>query len=470
MALPLGITIAMHLPLYWAMAVGSVIAGLSAAAYLSAAPSQSECSGRSEYSGRGKGATTGPFFAQIYRYALKGVSRIANVVVLILLVNAMTAVWFSSGTIQSMVYYGLSVMSPGQVMVAGLVISTIVSMMLGSSVGTVATVGVAVLGIAKALGLPPAPVAGAIISGAVFGDRVSFLSPIFHLAVDFTGSDRERASRRILVTGVAAWVVSLVTYLVMGYFSASQAALEGLKVRDMYLGLLSQSARIGLWAMIPPAAVMILAAKKVPVRLCLIAGLLSGALVAVFHQGESALAVLKSAFWGYHRESGVGELSGLLRSGGILGTKDMILLLGFAGVYTGITELSGMMEEAVRPVVRHLRTRMMFLMAAMGVSVFSAAFASNQAMSVILPARLLESKRKETGTSKEDFAGALSDSGVAAAAVIPWNVMAAICAQTLQVPSLVYAPYAFFLPALPVAGTVYAYYSQRQRDARSATA
>lgn len=252
LALPLGITIAMHLPLYWAMAVGSVIAGLSAAAYLSAAPSQSECSGRSEYSGRGKGATTGPFFAQIYRYALKGVSRIANVVVLILLVNAMTAVWFSSGTIQSMVYYGLSVMSPGQVMVAGLVISTIVSMMLGSSVGTVATVGVAVLGIAKALGLPPAPVAGAIISGAVFGDRVSFLSPIFHLAVDFTGSDRERASRRILVTGVAAWVVSLVTYLVMGYFSASQAALEGFKVRDMYLGLLSQSARIGLWAMIPP--------------------------------------------------------------------------------------------------------------------------------------------------------------------------------------------------------------------------
>lgn len=462
MALPLGIAIAMHLPLYWAMAAGSVIAAISAAVYMSPAPSQD-----GHVCGE-EGTAAGSLPFQISRYALKGVSRITNVVVLILLVNAMTAVWFSSGTIQSMVYYGLLVMSPGQVMAAGLVISTIVSMMLGSSVGTVATVGVAVLGIAKALGLPQAPVAGAIMSGAVFGDRVSFLSPIFHLAVDFTGSDREKASKRILTTGILAWVAALLAYLAMGYSLGSSVAGEGFIVRDTYLGLLSQSARVGFWALLPPVVVMLLAAKKVPVRLCLIAGLLSGVLVAVVYQGESLLPVLRSALFGYHREAGAGELSKLLRSGGIAGTRDMILLLGFAGVYTGITELSGMMEEAVRPVVRHIKKRLMFLAAAMCVSVFSAAFASNQAMSVILPARLLEGKRKETGTSREDFAGALSDSGVAAAAVIPWNVMAAICAQSLQVPPLVYAPYAFFLLALPVAGLVYASYSERKRGTQGA--
>lgn len=464
LALPLGITITRHLPLYWAMAAGSVVAAISAVIYMSPVSRQSE-----RLSGE-DGSKAGSSISLISGYALKGVSRITNVVILILLVNAMTAVWFSSGTIQSMVYYGLSVMSPGQVMAVGLVIATIVSMMLGSSVGTVATVGVATLGIAKALGLPQAPVAGAIMSGAVFGDRVSFLSPIFHLAVDFTGSERGKASRRILTTGIAAWVVALLGYLVMGYSLGSGLAGEGFAVRDMYLDLLSRSARIGFWALVPPAVVMVLAARKVPVRLCLIAGLLSGVLVAVIYQGEGIIPVLQSALFGYHTEAAVGELSRLLRSGGIAGTRDMILLLGCAGVYTGTTELSGMMEEAVRPAVRRLKSRVGFLAAAMCVSVFSAAFASNQAMSVILPARLLEGKRKETGTSQEDFAGALSDSGVAAAAVIPWNVMAAICAQSLQMSPLVYAPYAFFLLALPVAGAVYASYSQRRIDTQGARA
>ncbi len=435
LAIPLGVAIANRWPLYLAMAVGSLIAAATAFRYLPAKPNPT---------------------ARIWGFARSGVSRITNVVILILLVNAMTAIWFSSGTIQSMVYYGLKVMSPGQVMAAGLIISTLVSMMLGSSVGTVATVGVAVLGIAKALGLPPAPVAGAIMSGAVFGDRVSFLSPIFHLAVDFTGSNTSKASRRIMTTGAVAWLVALLAYVVMGYSTGSTILSEGLKVRDAYLSLLAQSAKIGFWSLVPPATVMVLAAKKVPVRLCLIAGLLSAIGVAVGYQGESLVPVLRTGLLGFHQETAVGELTSLLRSGGIAGTRDMILLLGFAGAYTGIMELSGMMEEAVRPLVSPIKTRMAFLMAAMGVSVFSAAFASNQAMSVILPARLMEGKRKETGTSQEDFAGALSDSGMAAAAVIPWNVMAAICAQSLQVLPQVYAPYSFFLLALPVAGAVYA--------------
>ena len=121
--------------------------------------------------------------------------------VLIALVNSMTAVWFHSGTIQGLVYYGLMLVSPRYVALAGLVLSALLCTLIGSSVGTVATVGVAVMGIARALGLPEAPVAGAIMSGAIFGDRVSFLSPIYHLTVDLTGSDPRKATRRLLAIG-----------------------------------------------------------------------------------------------------------------------------------------------------------------------------------------------------------------------------------------------------------------------------
>lgn len=440
LVVPLGLVIATHRPLYWAMAAGSVIAALSAMRYV-----ESE-----------EGRRVPPA-VRICRYAWEGVSRVTNVALLVLLVNAMTAVWFSSGTIQGLVYYGLSVTQPGQVMVAGLVISTLVSLMLGSSVGTVATVGVAVMAMARALGVPLAPAAGAIMSGAVFGDRVSFLSPIFHLAVDFTGSDSGKASRRILRTGIAAWLIGFVAYLAMGFALGSVSLEEGLRMREEYLAALASTAKLGLWVVLPPAVVIILAARRVPVRICLFAGLAFGAAVAVWYQGRGVSDVMKAAVFGFRQASAVPELASLLRSGGMAGTKDIVLLLCFAGVYTGITELSGMMEAAVRPLLGPIRTRTSFLMTTMGVSIMSAALASNQAMSVILPARLLESKRRETGTSPEDFAGAMSDSGVAAAGIIPWNVMAAICAQSLQVSPASYGPYCFFLLALPLVGAIDAF-------------
>lgn len=446
LAVPLGFVIATHRPLYWAMAAGSVIAALSAA-----------------FCQRGERREGSPA-EHIIRYAWAGVSRIANVIVLILLVNAMTAVWFTSGTIQGLVYYGLSIVSPGQVMVAGLTVSTLVSLMLGSSVGTVATVGVAVMGMAKALGIPLAPVAGAIMSGALFGDRVSFLSPIFHLAIDLTGSQQSKASRRIFLTGAAAWVLAFVAYLTMGFALGPGSTAQGLRMRGEYLAALSEAANIGPWVVLPPTVVILLAMRKVSVKTCLFAGLTVGGAVAVLSQGRNVADVFTSALVGYSQESRVPELASLLRSGGIAGTRDMVILLCSAGVYTGITELSGMMEAAIRPAIGRIKTRTSFLMATMGVSVLSAAFASNQAMSVILPARLMEAKRKETGTSPEDFAGVISDSGVAAAGIIPWNVMAVICAQSLQLSPLTYAPYSFLLLALPVMGGLHTVATARRTE------
>jgi NhaC family Na+:H+ antiporter len=128
----------------------------------------------------------------------------------------------------------------------------------------------------------------------------------------------------------------------------------------------------------------------------------------------------------------------------------MLLLLVFAGMYTGIMEGSGMMDDVSRGLVSRLRTRKSFLLGAMGVSYFSAALASNQAMAVIIPARAMESKREELGVSQEEFAGALCDSGVPAAGIIPWNVMAVMCSGALQVAPLAYAPYTVLAIALPL--------------------
>ena len=201
--------------------------------------------------------------------------------------------------------------------------------------------------------------------------------------------------------------------------------------------------------------------RRVPVRLCLAVGLIVAAAVAVAYQGESPLGVIEGAFIGYASRSPDPRIAALLHSGGIRGAVNMLLLLLFAGMYTGIMESSGMMDDVSARLVSRLTSRRAFLAGAMGISVLSAALASNQAMAVIIPARAMDKKRRELGIPPEDFAGALGDSGVAAAVVIPWNVMAVMCSGSLQVPPLAYA-YTLLAAALPLLGLYLAF---RQRGA-----
>lgn len=399
--------------------------------------------------------------------ALSGVSRTANVMILVALVNAMTAVWFTSGTIQGLMYYGLQIVNPKFLTLAGLLLSTLLCTLIGSSVGTVATIGVAIVGIARAFGIPAAPVAGAIMSGAIFGDRVSFLSPIYHLAVDMTGSDHRKATKRILATGIPALIACAALYGALGYFVGPEQGMEGALWGAEFLTALQETAKITPWVLLPTAAVIFLAVLRVPVRSCLAAGLASAGIIAVCYQGAPLVSVLRAATLGYSPQGAPAEIATLLRSGGVMGTANMLLLLVFAAMYTGIMDASGMMGDVSSGFVSRLNGRQSFLSGAMMLSVLSAALASNQAMSVIIPAGAMEAKRQELGVSREDFAGALSDSGVVAAGIIPWNVMAAMCSASLQVPVIQYAPFTLLMLMLPVAGLWYSW--RTDRSSRVAT-
>lgn|GEM_PF-1137495 len=431
-------TILIHLPPFWAMGAGTILAGLCASV-------------------RSRRAGTELSMSHLLRFASGGLGRVKNVVILVLLVNMMTAAWFSSGTIQGLVYYGVSLVDPRHVILAGLLLSAILSTLIGSSVGTVATVGVAVMGIARAFNLPPAPVAGAIMSGAIFGDRVSFLSGIFHLTVDMTGADLRKASRRLLASGIPALVVCIVAAAVMGFTVKASSDGAGLAWKTQFLTGLTEMARITPWVLIPPVLVVVLASRRVPVRLCMVAGLVAGGAIAIFYQHESLLTLLRSVLLGYTPGGGARpEVAQVFHSGGLRGTTNMALMLLFAGMYTGIMESSGMMDDISGGLVNKLQNRVSFLLGAMGISVLSTAIASNQAMSVIIPGRAMTAKRQELGISAEDFAGVLADSGVPAAGIIPWNVMAAMCGEALQVSPAAFAPYTVIVYTLAIVGALIA--------------
>ncbi len=439
------ITIVIDVPPFWAMGAGTIIAGLCAWAR-SCGARRDDDTGAST-----AGAVTG---RTLLAFMAGGMAKVKNVTILVLLVNMMTAAWFSSGTIQGLVYYGVSLIDPKHVILAGLLLSAALSTLIGSSVGTVATVGVAVMGIARAFGLPLAPVAGAIMSGAIFGDRISFLSGIFHLTVDMTGADLRKASRRLLKSGLPALAICVVAAMVMGFTVKASTQSGGLLWQSQFLQGLTQMVKITPWVLVPPLIVILLASRRIPVRLCLAAGLFAGGVVAIFYQHGNLPDLIRSVLLGYSSEGASPEVQGVFHSGGLRGTTNMALLLLFAGMYTGIMESSGMMDDISRGLVSKLHNRVSFLLGAMGISVLSTAIAANQAMSVIIPGRAMTAKRQELGISEEDFAGVLADSGVPAAGVIPWNVMAAMCGDTLQVSPVAFAPYTVLVWALPLMGVL----------------
>lgn len=433
----------MDVPPFWAMGAGTILAGLCAWAR----------SGGTRAGVRTADAISG---RDLLAFMAGGVAKVKNVSVLVLLVNMMTAAWFSSGTIQGLVFYGVSLVDPKHVILAGLLLSAALSTLIGSSVGTVATVGVAIMGIARAFGLPLAPVAGAIMSGAIFGDRISFLSGIFHLTVDMTGADLRKASKRLLQSGLPALAICVIAALVMGANIEASTQSGGVLWQNQFLLGLKQMVRITPWVLIPPLIVIVLASRRIPVRWCLVAGLAAGGVVALFYQHGNLADLVRSVLLGYSYEGASPEVQGVFHSGGLRGTINMALLLLFAGMYTGIMESSGMMDDISKGLVGKLHNRVSFLLGAMGISVLSTAICANQAMSVIIPGRAMTAKREELGISEEDFAGALADSGVPAAGVIPWNVMAAMCGDTLQVSPQALAPYAVLVYTLPIIGIFFA--------------
>jgi len=421
-------------PMYLALAAGALLAWIAAYPF-------------ARITAR---ADNGPLFSS----ALSGVTKVANVVVIVVMINILTAVWFASGTIQSLVYYGLKVVNPKHLVLAGYVLVSLVSMVLGTSVGTLSTVGIAVMGMARSLGLPLGPVAGALVSGAILGDRVSPLSAIFHLTYTMTEACQERAFKRLLETGLLAWGITFALYC--GFEPRWTGFLREAPEKGVaFLSILEREVVVNPWMLLPPILVLTLASLKIPVKRCLFVGLAAGLVLALIFQGQSLRNLVKCAIWGFHSQDYPQELSKVMGGGGIAAAKNVMFLLFFAGVLSGLMEQTGMIEALASPLLKNLRSRRSLLLGAMGLSCLSAAIASNQVLAIVIPARLLNGKCRASGVEPEELGRALSDSGGTVAALFPWNLMAIISAQALQYPTASYEAYAFYLWILPVVTAIW---------------
>jgi len=382
--------------------------------------------------------------------------------IILLLVGALAGTWMASGIVPAMVYYGLQILTPKVFLFASCVVCSIVSLATGSSWSTVASVGIALMAIGQALGFSEGLIAGAIISGAYFGDKMSPLSDTTNLAPAVAGTDLFTHIRYMTYTTVPSIIITLIIFVAIGLFgNASTGASD---IQPM-LTAIDSSFYISPLAFLVPVVVVLLILRKVPAIPALFIGTVLGAAYALVYQsgvlagvdvprGEGFVrsfgAVLRVMGQGVSVETGSAQADELMSNGGMAGMLGTIWLIICAMAFGGAMEGAGMLQRITRALMTLVVGEGSLIATTAGTTIFMNATASDQYLAIVVPGRMYADAYREHGLDPKVLSRTLEDSGTVTSALVPWNTCGAFHAQTLGVGTLTYLPFCFFNYISPI--------------------
>jgi len=392
---------------------------------------------------------------EIHEGMVHGITLAMGAILILMVVGTMIGTWIMGGIVPSMIYYGLKVLSPGIFLVATLIICSIVSLGTGTSWSTAGTVGVALVGVGQGLGVPVAMVAGAIISGAYFGDKMSPLSDTTNLAPAVAGTDLFSHIRHMVYTTGPGYIISIILYGLLGTrFSGGGMKAGNIEV---ILSTIKSNFFIHPILLLPPLLVIVMVVKKIPPLPALLGGTALGGIFAMFAQSKPLAEVIQAAQSGYVSQSGVKMVDDLLTRGGLESMMPTVALIICALSFGGIMEKTGMLETLARSLLQRVK-RTGSLVA---ITIFSCiglnVIASDQYMAIVIPGRMYKKAFDERGLHPKNLSRCLEDSGTLTSPLIPWNSCGAFMHATLGVNPLLYLPYAFLNLLNPLVSLFYGY-------------
>lgn len=386
---------------------------------------------------------------------LKSINTAMPSIIILMLIGALAGTWLVSGIVPAMIYYGLKILTPTIFLFAACIVCMIVSLATGSSWSTAATVGIALMGTGEALGVNPAIVAGAVISGAYFGDKMSPLSDTTNLAPAMAGTDLFTHIRYMLYTTVPSIVLALIIFLFIGFGIDSSANTSDV---EMVSAAIANKFHITPLLFIVPIAVIVMIARKVPAIPALLVGTLLGAIAAIIFQPDILLGVagkdslLESAYVGnliamygdVAVSTGNEMVDKLLSNGGMFGMMNVIWLVITAMIFGGVMEQGGFLQRIVELVISGVKNTLSLVASTVGTCVFFNLTASEQYVAIVIPGRMFSDVYKKQGEAPELLSRTLEDSGTVTSVLVPWNSCGAYHAATLKIDTLAYLPYCFF--------------------------
>ena len=386
---------------------------------------------------------------------VEGITLAMSAILILMIVGTLIGTWISGGVVPSMIYYGLKVLSPGIFLVATLIICSIVSLGTGSSWSTAGTVGVALIGVGYGLGIPVPIVAGAIISGAYFGDKMSPLSDTTNLAPAVAGTDLFSHIRHMVYTTAPGYIISLVLYGIIGSrFSGGSLETQGV---ETILSTLKSNFFIHPALLLPPFFVIVMVVKKIPPLPALLGGTILGGVFALLTQSRSLKEVIQAAQSGYVSETGVNMVDDLLTRGGLESMMQTVALIICALSFGGIMERTGMLEVIAKSFLKRVRRTGSLVATTIFSCIAMNAIASDQYIAIVVPGRMYKNAFDAQKLHPKNLSRCLEDSGTLSSPLIPWNSCGAFMGATLGVNPLLYLPYAFLNLTNPLVSIFYGY-------------
>jgi NhaC family Na+:H+ antiporter len=369
------------------------------------------------------------------------IDRAMGAILILIMVGPLVGAWLISGTIPYFIYLGLQILTPKTFLVSAAVLCAISSIMTGTSWGTAATLGVALMGVAYGLGVPLSIAAGAIVVGAYLGDKISPISDTTILAAATAEVDIFEHIRSMLWTTLPAFIISLIVYQLFSFKIAG--SIDYTRINQLINGI-AETFRLSPLLLLPPIVVFFLSFKKVPSIPALWIGTVIAMVLALTLQGAGFKDVITAMYSGGNFKTPIPELDKLLNRGGITSMVSSIATVFMAYIFAGQMEYTGMLNKILSSIKEaFIKGKVGNLILSTSLTgILTGIVTSNSYLSIIVPGRIYQPMFKEFGIKRSVLSRTTEDSGTVIVPLVPWSAAGVYMATTLGVPTQSYAPWA----------------------------
>jgi len=403
------------------------------------------------------GLRAGFSYKEIETGMLNGITNSLQAIVILAIIGILIGVWILSGVVPTLLFYGLKILHPSIFLPATVIICSITSLATGTSWGTCGTIGIALIGIGQGLGFPLPVVAGAVLSGAYFGDKMSPLSDTTNMAPAMVGTDLYTHIKHMSYTTGVSYAITLVIEIALGfYYGGGEANLES--VNQILTGIQSQFS-VNPLLLIPPVIILVLAFKKIPAVPGIVIGIMAAGVLGVIFQSNNFGSILSAAYGGYTSNSGIEAVDNLLTKGGFSSMMYTISLVICAMMYGGIMEKTNQLRVVVSVILKKAESTGSLITATILTAIGCNMILCDQYMSIVMTGKMYAQSYKDKGLHPKNLSRAIEDSATVTANLVPWNSGGAYQAATLGVPTILYLPFNFFCWITPIVSMLFGWFN-----------
>lgn len=394
-------------------------------------------------------------FGRIIGGAYEAIRVVVPTVCLLMAIGVMIGTWLQSGTIATIIVGGLRLIDPTWLLPLTLLFCAVLSLVTGTSYGSVGSAGVAMMAIGNAMGINPGMVAGAVICGSMFGDKISPLSDTTNLAPAVAGAKLGDHVRSMLWTTLPPFLISLILFTILGIRQTSGDYSAG--DLNLYIEALNGEFQLGLVTLIPAVLIIVLLLLKVEAIVALGISAVAAGAVSVFWQGASLQSVIQIAYSGYTTGIENGILQTILNRGGMSSMLQYVAIICFAVGMGGMLEKLGVLENILEMIMSHIRSDGTLILATLLVGYVVSLISCSQPMAHVLTGRLMAPLFRDRKVAPEILSRCLEDAGTLAGPMIPWHGYCVYMSGTLGVAWAAFFPYLFLLYLTPFFSVFYGF-------------